>query len=311
MAIKADHSEMQLAPETVNPIAVPPTNEFTARFAEHWMDEYKAAGRMDKPHAIEGSRIRGSWAGKCARQIAYYVNGEEVTNESSIGGFWRMEQGTIAHEYWQGCAESLLGDDCTVEAKANFMGTDGSLHTDLLVESEKYGKIAFELKTINGFGFKVAVGLMKKGEEGPKHDHFLQGALGAYAHEADHLCIAYISQENVNPKWADDAGLASEFCAEWMYPRETFAPYAEAEIKRFQAILDWVDAGTLPPRSIPGLMPKGARITDIGKSMWTLKDETGAITDTGTLWGGKYCMYCPFTEKCVADFVEEAFKEDS
>lgn len=302
-----DLSHLPDAEEESNPLAVQPTNEFTIAFVNHWREEIDKRG--DKPHATESSRIRGSWSGKCARQIAYHVQGVEPDNPITTAAFWRMEQGNIAHDYWQGAAKSLLGDDAEVESIATFMDGNGSLHTDLIVHSEKYGKVAFELKTVGGYKFKLAVGLVGK-EPGPSPDHFLQGAVGAKAHDCDYLVICYISQENVNPKWAADAELhpAMEFSAEWMYPRETFMPYAEQEEKRFEAILTLVDQDDVAsvPRYVPLHMPKGARIVDIGKAMWTKKDGEDII-DTGNVWGGKYCVYCPFNETCAADYLKENF----
>lgn len=286
------------------PFEVPPGVEWTSKFVDFWIAEYKRQGRDTLGHAVEGTRLRGSWSGKCARRISYHLLGYEETNPATVAGFWRMEQGTIVHDYWQAAAKKLLGEDCTVEAIATYGDEMGSVHTDLVVQSPKYGKVAFELKTIGGYGFKVALGLFGD-EPGPKNDHFLQGAVNAKAHDADMLVIVYISQENVNPSWAADAELhpAMEFAVEWSYPREFWEPYADIEIRRQQHIVGLAENEELAPRSIPHEMPKGSRLEPV-KSTWTLHDDDGAVVDMGKIWGGKYCNYCPFQQQCIDDMSE-------
>ena len=282
---------------------VEPSVTLTGPMAEYWMQRYLDSGRDDKPFAIDGTVVRGSWAGKCARQISYRMLGIEVTNPPDIAAFWRMEMGTITHDYWQAVGENMWGDDFQVEVVATFMDEKGSLHSDALFKHPDFGMILVELKTVGGFKLKASLGLVKSADgPGPSPDHFLQGALGAKAHGADKLMIIYIGQENINKGWAADKELhpAEKFSAEWMYTKEQWFPYGEKEENRLRAISELAKDSTLAPRHIPILMPTGGRITNIKQSSWELKHGE-EVTQVGAVWHGNYCLYCPFMERCEAD----------
>lgn len=284
-----------------------PVSHWTKAFAGHWMKMYKEAGRDRKPHAIEGSVIRGSWAGKCARRISYSVLGYEETNPPDVASFWRMELGTIAHDYWQATAVEYFGDLAVPERRGSLADGLISLHSDLVLEDTVDGRVLFELKTVGGYKFKLLVGAIGSGQE-PDAEHVLQAALGAEAHDADRVVIAYIAQENVNKGWANDLEFdaSQKFSCEFEYSREELRPLAEKEIVRLSRIAELAEAGHLAPRFAPLVMPPGARIVDIGKSMWTQRVD-GEILATGSLWGGNYCQYCPYMEQCAADFLKEEF----
>lgn len=158
----------------------------------------------------------------------------------------------------------------------------------------------FELKTIGGFAFKMAVG-ERGAAQGPKFEHIVQSALNGAAVDADEIVIGYMSKEAISVAAASKKGFdeLGRFVAEWTFSREQYEPIANAEIERVTGILDLLDEGTLPKRCVPGgELPAGAEITDPTKGQWTVVRD-GVIVDLGTFWGCGYCKYrtiCATTE---------------
>lgn len=271
--------------------------------AEKWHRENEEAG--ERPHAIEGTRFRHSDAGGCARKIAYKAAGFERTNPMDVTGSWNTHLGTLIHDAWQ---EALVEayPQAHIEVSSQVF-EDGSGSMDALVEME-YGKaddptepyvVSIELKTQGGTPFKYAIGKARRGQEpdGPKHEHVIQGALNALAHNADELVIAYLAKETLSQNYDDVADL-SKFCAEWTLTREQYQPIARLEIERVEGILRLLDdEGLLAARKAPG---HPGEIEDPAISRWVKRDPAGGILDTGSHWGGSYCSgYCSHFDLCV------------
>lgn len=163
------------------------------------------------------------------------------------------------------------------------------------------GSTAIELKTIGGFGMKMLVGA-RGAAEGPRSSAFLQGALNGLASSADKVVIVYLSLENLSQREAEKLTANpkpwQKFAAEWSYEAEDFLPAAIKEVNRLKRIIEIVDEGGLPPRSIPIEIPAGARIFDPMKGSWQVQDKDGMITDAGSWWG---CQYCSFRDCCDED----------
>lgn len=165
-------------------------------------------------------------------------------------------------------------------------------------ERSLVGGTAIELKTINGFGAKLAIGA-RGPAEGPRSSAILQGALNGLASGAGEVVVVYLSLENLSPREFQKIGghfSWQKFCAEWTFPSELFLPMAIREVNRMKRILEIIDEGQLPPRSVPDL-PQGARIVDPRRGTWQISQD-GAITDAGSTW---MCGYCSFTERCADD----------
>lgn len=167
------------------------------------------------------------------------------------------------------------------------------------------GGTAIELKSINGFGMKMAIGA-RGPAEGPRTSAIIQGALNGLALDADEVVLVYLSTENLSPRelanlekygTVKEAQPWQKFAAEWTYTREQFEPIAKAEVARFKKILAVVDEGGLPPRAIPVDLPRGARITDPMNGGWQVVED-GMIIDSGSTW---QCHYCPYQTHCAAD----------
>lgn len=271
--------------------------------AEKWHRENEEAG--ERPHAIEGTRFRHSDAGGCARKIAYKAAGFERTNPMDITGSWNTRLGTLIHDAWQ---EALVeAYPSAVIELASQVFEDGSGSMDALVREQYDGgtgqpevwTTSIELKTQGGTPFKYAIGKARRGmePEGPKHEHIIQGALNALAHNADELVIAYLAKETLSQNYDDVADL-SKFCAEWTLTREQYQPIARLEIERVEGILRLLDdEGLLAARKAPGFP---GEIVDLPRSRWEKRDQTGNLLDTGSVWGGSYCSgYCSHYDLCV------------
>jgi len=154
--------------------------------------------------------------------------------------------------------------------------------------------VCIELKTIGGFGFKMAVG-ERGAAQGPKREHQIQAALNGKAVDADEVVIGYLSKEAISVGAAARKKISElgRFCAEWSMTREQYLPLAEAEEKRVLRILELVDGGQLPARVFPSPeLPAGHRIVDPSTGRWEVRNEDDQVVDTGTFWAcNGYCKY--------------------
>lgn len=296
-----DHSALPREPGGRTPDAEP---WLAPRLAEAW-----AATLEDDtpPMASSEARIRHSWAGMCARAVGYHVTKTPVSEPLTVADHWRFGTGKVIHERWQAVVAEAF-PEAEVEKKVVIDEIPSAGHIDLFLPSKSVHaapggdfdspSTAVELKTINGFGFKSSIGA-RGNAEGPRTSATVQGALNAHAAEADELKIVYLSLENLSPRELAKIGVHEwqRFAAEWTIPQDEWRETAEVEIRRFKKILEVVDAGDLPPRAIPGDLPKGARITDPSKGTWVVASAEG-ITASGSTW---QCAYCPFTSQCIKD----------
>lgn len=308
MALAKDLSGLpSVAPHGEPPVKHPTIGPM---LAQAWADKFTDTEEhpFDLPMAGEGARIRHSWAGNCARQIGYRLTDTPVSNELTIADHWRFGLGHAVHDQLQQVVtDAFPGATGEVEVFLE----DGLLagHVDLEIDDVGYNgedgldthtKISVELKTINGFGFKKAVGA-RGPADGPRTGAKMQGALNALAGDADEMVVIYLSMENLGPRERDKLGTdeIGRFCAEWHYTREEWEPWAEAERDRLMGVIAEVDAGVIPPAYIPLEMPEGATIVDPVKGTWTLLDAVGHVADAGSTW---MCNYCPFQDQCITDF---------
>jgi hypothetical protein len=159
---------------------------------------------------------------------------------------------------------------------------------------------ALEIKTINGYGMKMAAGA-RGDAEGPRTSAITQGALNALAVDADELVILVLSLELMSERELAKLGPGKtevdRFVAEWTFTREQYEPVARAEIARINKILALNDEHKLPPRVMPGL-PDGARIVDPKRGAWHVVVD-GQVTQAGTHW--QCANYCRHRDRCIAD----------
>lgn len=260
-----------------------------------------------KPMATAEARIRHSWAGKCARQIGYFVRGD-VPEPFEAETLWGFAMGHRAHEIVQAAFRARYPEAAEIEVKVGagaHAGTfDIMLRFDTAQPFEVDGVtylckvVVLELKSTGGFGFS-----RKVREEGPDQGAVLQCSLNGMAVDADLIVIGYLSLDRQVQMANQLYGKRTKrdldgVWATWAYPKDVYLPWAESEARRMDRILEVVDSGRLPARKVPGMDP-GAVIVDPATGRWEVRDEEGLnIFSTGTLW---VCDYCSFQEQCVAD----------
>ena len=279
---------------------------FLPRIVEYWEQDREA------PSNPEGTRWRGSQAASCARQVAYATAGSEETNPPGLADKWRMGLGSTVHEIMAPAMERWAGKDSSlkiIEEWETPLGEHGYGHADMLIETAEGQRILFELKTINGFGYKQSV----ENGQGPRWSAILQGSMYAHAAEADLLVIGYLAMELISPGRAAAKGIdeVGRFASEWHYTKDQFTPWAEAEIARLEGITSAVHDDGVPAHEIPRRfshydpdIPFGAEITAPSNGKWMLRNEENAVIDSGTAW---QCRYCRFQNLCVKDNNETAF----
>lgn len=285
---------------------------FGPMLLDFWNQRYEASGRDNRPMSKEGARFRHSWAGWCARKIQYSLQQHEGSREFTVPATppadrWRMEMGTLVHDYWQAALKQLMPAAQLEHVTSHQIGEAISAgHGDAMLELPKFGKVCVELKSRNGYGYKQDIGANKNNEpEGPSWPAKIQGALNAKAEDADWLVVLHISLEAVGPNQMPAPHHGNPYhplriIGEWWYDRDEYTPWAERELARAEAIVRLTDEGKPTPRHVPEDMPSGARIVDPAKAQWS-KVTDGQVVGTGQLWYGRFCDYCPFQETCIED----------
>jgi hypothetical protein len=164
-----------------------------------------AATPDDAPPFVGGAPLRASWAGDCARKIAYHLRGEPVTDELSAASQIAFAVGSAVHELVQdallelhplGVAEAegclVVSDEVTAIAPAlaaDFEETPViGCHADFLYGQWSYGPTVVEIKTMQTFPFERAK------EEGPQEHHVLQAGLNGLAQGAEQIELVYIDK---------------------------------------------------------------------------------------------------------------------
>lgn len=191
-----------------------------------------------------------------------------------------------------------------------FMYSDGDASTTCWLLPGSYdpaverAEHVVELKTINGYGFKMIATNFRSPAEGAKFGHILQGAMAADALGCNKLTVAYMSMELLSPGMA--SGFADDeiarFAAEWHFSIEQLRPVLDAEYARIARLIRLRDAGQLPAREIHDLeYPDGAVIVSPqphSKSPWRTLQADGTLAESGTAW---YCGYCSHRDTCITD----------
>lgn len=316
MPIREDHSELPRSGQQRDDHAPDDHPRFAVRLAHAWADRH--VDESDRPFAIEGSKVRGSWAGKCVRDLGYRIAGLEETDPPDLAGYWRMSLGQILHEQIQEVLSEAF-PMASIEHVVSFLDGAGSGHADVFLALGDNGvnydtkylapdhparRILIEVKSINGFGFKRAVGA-RGSAEGPRDNALAQAALYGKALDAHEIVIVYLSLECLSDRelvklMGTDAGESwRKFAAEWTYERDEFLPIAQRHETILAKAIEMAgdDEHPLLPRHVPDQMPNGAVVVDPTKGLWELKQD-GQILDAGETW---LCNYCGNRSRCIAD----------
>lgn len=283
-------------------ITFPPSEpEFMPKIIQAWLDEQDLT---DKPRAVEGTKWRASSFGNpCDLSVRFYIDGTPKSNPPETASLYRMALGTSVHANLQRYVQKVF-PDCKVEVAVDFRPElDGSGSADFIIWQEGITEevTLLELKTIGGFGFKIAAAPFKGGPEGPKQGHIMQAAIEADKLGCDRMVIGYVAMENVSPQMAESMGVdeIGKFCAEWHFDRTEIAILARQARDRANQVLAEHAAGIpTPPRIHDFNVPAGAvvveRVKNGTRGKWIV-EENGRRIDAGETWA---CGYCDYTDVC-------------
>jgi len=263
------------------------TNPTAPIFSHLWLEDQMAENeaRGKKPQAFD-TPFRYSDSGKCARAMAYSALGFEG-EPFDMAGTLVTGLGTMIHEQVQEAIAKRYPDS-TFEIPTQVATSSG--HCDGVINHPDYGRVLYELKTMNGTAYKSASGIKTRppkieNPSGPRFSTVLQSALNAKANDCEWICVGHIALEAVSKGMAAQMALpeAMRIISEFWIPKEAWEPLADQEIARQLRIIDDLEAGVLPERFA---------IDDKGNEM-SLSPE-GAKQD----WR---CQYCSYMEQCVND----------
>ena len=280
-------------------------NNFVAeQLAEAWLADHIASGGMEYAPAFPERPYRASFAGKrCARQLQYAMAKVPESEPVGIVSAWTMGLGNMVHDLMQNAVTTLF-PDAEAEPVVDLLpiGINGSGHADLVM-THNGERVLVELKTVNGFGFKMMTTSFKGKPEGPRFSYVVQAAILAAALGIDKIVIAVLGLEPLSPslakKYCDTE--AGRFAAEWHYTLDELMPIVRDEVERVNRIEDAISDGILVRRTLQEpKFPSNAEVIDplSDDAPWSVVSADGSIVDTGSYWG---CAYCAWRTRCAAD----------
>jgi hypothetical protein len=320
--MRADHREM---PRGHAPGGEPPHDEVLVTDSHAVLLELN---RRPKARADESLRFRFSDATGCARQAGYQMSGTPETNARTDVDYWVMGIGSLLHDevqraileryfadrmdfdpyvkYVDGHTHWGLMGLCEFEVPCRIEGL-GSGHADIWLPRGLPGTsiegipTVVELKTKGGAGYKLQVGVQGQAQ-GPAWQAKVQGALCAEALGAELLIVATAATEAVSAGLAERKGIQvnkHRAFAEWRYTAEDWDDWLTLEKKRVHRIMELLDAGTLPPRSMsePDIPPRARVVDPMTGAMVAERD--GKTVWTGSTWRCPH--YCSWRSQCIAD----------
>lgn len=251
-------------------------------------------GALELAH--EDALVRHSDAGKCSRAIQYKVRGVEPEPHGATT-LYTFAIGTGLHEMYQDVLTSHAeynGWEIELEKKIHVPEAYSAGHLDALIHKPE-GKETVEIKTINGTGYKSAIGLGRY-EAGPRYSAFLQSAINAVATGSETMRVVYLPLEVVSLSVARKKGIPNNLrhFAQWTYNVSEFVEIGDAELERFRWIVESERSGRLVPRHIPDPeLPSHSKVTNPNTGTVVGLDGT-----TGRTW---QCDYCDFRNQCLED----------
>lgn len=276
-----------------------------------WTDAYVDEG-SDALTMPKGIYLRASDAGACARALGYRIrrrmeldSAVPLSNPPTVADRYRMNIGTLIHDEMGRHLKAAFPGAAEVEVLCIRTDEPGiSMHIDAVISWPDGRKTVVEVKTINGMGYKRAMGAAKQGDpaQGPRWNAVVQGALAALEQDADELVVIVFALELVSKSVAQryNVDQLGSMVAQWTLYREEFEPIAVRERARMLACLHLVQGkDVLPPRCIPDReLPPNNRITDPRNGSWVVLQEDGTPMNLGNTW---HCDYCWDRDNCVKD----------
>lgn len=298
----------------------------TAPDQDNWLARDVFTAWLAAKKEADGEHVRSSqapfWASDgatCARKLSYSLLERaglaEKTNPPDIASEWRFNLGNVVHD----AIQSSL-PEAEHEVAAVLKDDDGadlvSCRADTIVAYDHFEDgtpepehrvAAVEIKSMNGFGFKMAATTFKGPAEGPRWSAVVQLALTVKAliqngrTDLTHGIILLASLENISPNMAAsfaDSEIA-KFSAQFTYEVDELVAIADEIIPRLINIRRVVGEGNLAPRVLNDPeIPKAARVVNPTTGAWELHDRDGGLIRAGTTW---MCGYCTYQDQCIAD----------
>lgn len=273
--------------------------------------------REERPMAADDARFRASWGAKCSRYVAYKLADIEETDPPDVVAHWSFLLGQLVHDAVDAVAAKVFpGAEVEVAKRIPLTGDDGEIvvvaasHADLIVpahpeEPPSNRRVAIEVKSKNGYGFKAQSTNFRGPEQGPDMSAVVQGAVACVENDCDELVILLFSLEAISKDQAERSRLPQNerrITAEWTFSREECEGIVAGEYRRVKRIATLVDESgdpTVVPRRLWS-RDQGAwvEIRDPQRGAWEQRDGMQTIVAAGTDW---QCGYCNFRSRCIAD----------
>ena len=242
----------------------------------------KRAEEGPKPTAT-GTRFRCSDAGSCLRKRGMAAIGAAESNAIAPQSLLAFEIGNSIHETLQEAFAAAEGFTFEAEVPIDLseFGPSLSGHTDGIITGPDGSKTILEIKTMAGFGFKLA----KSG--GPKREHVAQAGMYALGVEADRILLVYVAKEgDFRAGFKPGAVLEFEYLmTDEVFDGESVHDVAMAEIDMFKMADDMLDKGIVTSRLVPD---------DSGK-LQEVERVPGYMEKGGKPW---QCAYCQYNDAC-------------
>lgn len=251
---------------------------------ELWHSHQKKKRADEGPKATAaGTPFRCSDAGSCIRKRGLAAVGAVESNEIAPTSLLAFEIGNSIHETIQDAFAA--SDDFEFEAETPIdlsnLGVSLSGHCDGIITMPNSRKIILELKTMAGFGFRLA-------QSGPKREHVAQSGLYALGVDASAILLVYVAKEG-----DFRAGFKPGAVLQWeidlddeVFPGETVKDVALAEMDNFKLAEDHLKAGEVAPRLVPN---------DAGELI-EVEDVPGYMAKGAKPW---QCAYCQYNDACA------------
>ena len=280
------------------------------KLAEAWYAKDQA--EHDGSKAIPELPFRlSAVANRCDRQMYYSLTDESASNPPTIADSWRMGLGTMVHESLQQHFASINSRwQAEVVVDLRNINIEGSGRVDLYCPDD--GGTVVEVKTVNGFSFKMKATTFKGPAEGPQWAHVLQGAIAGRALNASKLIIAYFSMELVGPDLAKaySSSEVGRFGAEWHYDltEPSMVDAVDKELARIRRLTAAAKAKAVPARILDDpSIPAGAHVVSPLAGNWAVTkpiyhtadgQPDFEVTQAGKSW---FCSYCRWQSTCPKD----------
>lgn len=271
----------------------------------------------ERPMAAEDARFRASWGGKCSRFLAYAMTGQPKTNPPDVISHWSFLLGQLVHDAIDAVAPLVFpGAEVEVARRIPLVDDDGEIvvvaasHADLVVpahpeEPPSNRRVAIEVKSTNGYGYKLKSTNFRGPEQGPDMGAVVQGAIACVENDCDELVVLLFSLEAISKDQADRSKLPQperRVTAEWTFSREECEQIVAAEYRRVKRVTTLIDADG-DPTAVPRKLwsrDQGSwvEIRDPQRGAWEQRQGDGTIVAAGTDWA---CGYCDYQDRCVSD----------